>query len=118
MSTVRSILDSLVMLLGNEAALSILFGLVISLGGTQYLKFRVPMPTDWRDEYRWFVRLMSLPLGFFPTYFTWPQQHRVIVALTVALGAPILYKIVVAAVYWKWPDLEAKLSARPKDGDE
>lgn len=113
MSVLQSILDMLTALLANEAAVSIVFGVVISLAGTQYLKFRVPMPAAWQDEYRWIVRLISLPLGFFPTYFSWPTQHRFLVALTVGLIAPYIYKLAVAIVYWKWPELEHKLSAQP-----
>ncbi|HEU4601562.1 MAG TPA: hypothetical protein VFS24_06325 [Steroidobacteraceae bacterium] len=114
MSLLTDFFAALNALLGNSAALSIVFGLVISLAGTQYLKFRVPMPKPLRDEYRWFVRLMSLPLGFFPVYFTWPLEDRLWVALSVGLGAPFLYKVVMAAIYWKWPWLEQHVSAKPR----
>lgn len=113
MSMLNGILNGLVALFGNAMAVSILFGLAISLAGTQWLKFRVPMRESWQDEYKWFVRLIAFPLGFFPTYYTWPAEHKVWVALTVALTSPVLYKIAVAVLYWKWPQLEAKLSAQP-----
>jgi hypothetical protein len=100
--------------LSNEAAMSIVFGVVISLAGTQFLKFRVPVPRPLRDEYQWFVRLVSLPLGFFPTYFTWPFANRGWIALCVGLTGPVIYKVFVAVLYWKWPELEKRLSAAPK----
>lgn len=118
MSTVNLIITALMSVLENPAALSILFGLIISLAGTQYLKFRITVPNSLQDEHRWFVRAVSLPLGFFPCYFTWPLANRVWVSLCVGLGAPLLYKLIVAIIYWKWPALEARLSSRPCASDE
>lgn len=118
MAILRSILEGLQTLLGNDSAMSIIFGLVISLGGTQYLKFRIPVPGPLQDEYRWFVRAISLPLGFFPVYFTWPLSHRLYVALSVALTAPTIYRLATALLYWKWPALEQRLSVKPSDGEQ
>lgn len=119
MSMLQSILDGITAVFSNDTAVSIIFGLVISLAGTQFLKFRIPVPQSLRDEYVWFIRLVSLPLGFFPTFYTWPGKNRLWVALTVSLAAPFVYKLAVAVLYWKWPTLEARLSApNPNESKE
>jgi len=113
MELLHTILDRVAMLWANEAARSLLFGLVVAIAGTQWLKFRIPVPADLQDEYVWFIRIVSLPLGFAPVYFTWPLAYRGWVALCVGLTVPWVYKLAVKLLYWKWPQLEAHLSAQP-----
>jgi hypothetical protein len=117
MDLLKRVLDAMALLLSNAPAMSVLFGLIVSVAGTQYLKFRIPVPAPLQDEYRWFVRMLSLPLGFVPVFCTWPSPNRAWVALCVGLGAPTIYKVAVAILYWKWPALEARLSARPAPGE-
>lgn len=105
-----SILATLTSLLQNAHATSIFLGLVIAWGGTQFIKFQLGLPN------RWTIRVVSLLLGFFPTFFMWPGvlRERVIWALCVALSAPFVYRLITwGFLYRFWPELENRLSADP-----
>ena len=100
--------------LQHGAALSIILGLVVSIAGTQYAKRLEAFPS-----HRWAIRALALPLGFVATFFTWPIHElnavRLFLALSVGLSSPLVYQGVTLALYWKWPQLEGKLSAQPKE---
>lgn len=112
MNWLKSIIDAINLLMQEGAALSILLGLFIAIAGTQFVKKLEAFPSN-----KWWIRALALPLGFFPTFFTWPVHEitaiRIFVAFAVGFGAPIVYQIVTQALYWKWPHLEPKLSACP-----
>lgn len=99
--------------LQEGAALSILLGLAVAIGGTQYVKRLEACPSQ-----RWVIRAMALPLGFATTYFTWPIHElsavRFFIALATGLMAPLVYQGVTGALYWRWPQLEKHFSADPE----
>lgn len=112
---IESILTMLSTLLASPHAVAIFLGLIISWFGTQWMKFRLPLPPVWSARRRWMVRLASLPLGFVPTFLMWPgvRHERAMWALGVAFAAPTVYRLVTAVLYRFWPDLETRLSADP-----
>ena len=99
--------------LQEGAALSILLGLAVAIGGTQYVKRLEAFPS-----HRWVIRALALPLGFITTYLTWPMANlsalRFFIALATGLMAPLVYQGVTALLYWKWPQLEKRFSADPE----
>lgn len=109
-----SILKAIESALQHGASLSVFLGLVVAIGGTQYVKRLDAFPSR-----KWVIRALALPLGFATTYFTWPIHEltavRFFLALAVGVSAPLIYQGVTLALYWKWPHLEKKLSAAPKD---
>lgn len=117
---INSILSSLSALLASPHAVAIFLGLIISWFGTQWLKFRLPLPDEWNVRRRWMVRLASLPLGFMPTFLLWPGlvRERALWALGVAFAAPTVYRLVTAILYRIWPDLENRLSVDPYRDDD
>lgn len=117
---IDSILTALSSLLASPHAVAIFLGLIISWFGTQWLKFRLPLPPTWNMRRRWMVRLASLPLGFLPTFLLWPglPRERAMWALGVGFAAPTAYRLVTAVLYRFWPDLERRLSVVPRQGDD
>jgi hypothetical protein len=116
MDWLQSVISAINLLLQEGAALSVLLGLAVSIFGTQYVKKLEAFPS----ETRW-IRALALPLGFFPTFFTWPDHTlnavRFFVAIAVGLSAPIVYQGVIALVRRKWPEYAEKFSAVPKPQD-
>lgn len=114
MDLLNKILSGIDTALQHGAALSIILGLIVAIAGTQYVKRLDAFPS-----HRWWIRALALPLGFFPTFFTWPVHElnavRIFLALAVGLSAPLVYQGVTLLLYWKWPQLEGKLSAQPKE---
>ena len=98
--------------LQEGAALSILLGLAVAIGGTQYVKRLDAFPSK-----AWPIRALALPLGLVTTYLTWPVHEmsalRFFIALATGLMSPLVYQAVTAALYWKWPNLEMHISAAP-----
>jgi hypothetical protein len=94
--------------LQEGAALSILIGFAVALGGTQYLKFQ------FAGSSRRVLNSIALILGFVTTYMMWPVHTfnavRFFLALTVGLLAPFVYKMTVLFLFWKWPSLEKYFS--------
>lgn len=117
---IDSIFSTLNTLLGSPHAVAIFLGLVISWFGTQWVKFRLPLPAPWSVRRRWMVRLASLPLGFMPTFLLWPGalRERALWGLAVAFAAPTAYRLATAVLYRLWPDLEKRLSSDPYRDDE
>ena len=110
----NNILTAIDTALQHGAALSIILGLVVAICGTQYVKRLEVFPSK-----KWWIRALALPLGFCTTFFTWPIHElnavRFFLALAVGLIAPLVYQGVTLALYWKWPQLEKRLSAAPSD---
>lgn len=100
--------------LQHGAALSIILGLIVAIGGTQYIKRLDAFPSK-----KWLIRGLALPLGFATTYFTWPIHEfsavRFFLALAVGLSSPLIYQLVTRIIYSRWPLLEKSLSAQPED---
>jgi hypothetical protein len=109
----ETILKAINLVLQEGAALSILLGLAVSIGGTQYVKRLEWFPSKSRA-----IRALAFPLGFVATYFTWPVHGftgvRFFLAVAVGLAAPGVYWVAVQFIYRKWPHLEQKLSACPQ----
>ena len=114
MDLLNNILAGIETALQHGAALSIILGLIVSIAGTQYVKRLDAFPS-----HRWIIRALALPLGFFATFLTWPIHElnavRFFLALAVGLAAPLVYQGATLALYWKWPQLEARLSAQPPE---
>ena len=112
--TFNNILTAIDTALQHGAALSIILGLIVAIAGTQYVKRLDAFPSK-----KWLIRALALPLGFFTTFFTWPFHElsavRFFLALAVGLSAPLIYQGVTLLLYWKWPQLEQKLSAAPRE---
>lgn len=108
-----SIIKAFEVLLEHREALAVLLGLLVAIGGTQYVK-----RLEWTTSNRWWIRAIALPFGFFTTFFTWPIHQftalRFFVALAVGMCAPMIYQGVTLALYHKWPQLEKHLSAKPE----
>ena len=107
---IDSILNAFTALLANPRAVAVFLGLVIAWGGTQFLKFQLGLPS------RWTIRVVSLLLGFVPTFIMWPGmlEERVLWALGVAVSAPFVYRLLTwGFLYRFWPELENRLSADP-----
>src|SRR3972149_4932953 len=90
--------------LQEGAALAIVIGCAVAIGGTQFMKFQLATYT------RRLLNLVSLLLGFVTTFLMWPVHEfnavRFFLALTVGLTAPGIYKGVTALLFWKFPQLE------------
>ena len=108
----EQILNGIDTALQHGAALSVLLGLLVAIGGTQYVKRLEAFPSK-----RLWIRGLALPLGFFTTFYTWPIHElnavRIFLALAVGLSAPLIYQLVTFLLYLKWPQLEKHLSAAP-----
>ncbi len=108
--TLNNILTAIDTALQHGAALSIILGLLVAIFGTQYVKRLPVFPSN-----RWLIRALALPLGFVTTFATWPIEGfsavRLFLALAVGLSAPPIYQGVTLLLYWKWPQLEKRLSA-------
>ena len=114
MEYLKSLIDAINLLLQEGAALSVLLGLVVAIGGTQYVKRLEAFPSK-----KWAIRGLALPLGFLATFFTWPIHQvsavRIFVALSVGLISPFVYTSFVSLVAIKWPNFAAKMSANPDE---
>lgn len=112
--TLNQILSAIDTALEHGAALSIILGLIVAICGTQYVKRLDVFPSK-----RWAIRALALPLGWATTFFTWPIHQfsavRFFLALAVGLAAPLIYQGVTLLLYLKWPQLEARLSAEPRE---
>ena len=112
--TFNSILTAIDTALQHGAALSIILGLIVAIGGTQYIKRLDAFPSK-----KWLIRALALPLGFVTTFFTWPIHEfsavRFFLAIAVGLSAPLIYQGITLLLYWKWPQLEKRLSAAPSE---
>lgn len=112
--TFNNILTAIDTALQHGAALSIILGLIVAIAGTQYVKRLDAFPSK-----KWLIRALALPFGFLTTFFTWPIHEqfavRFFLALAVGLSAPLIYQGVTLLLYWKWPQLEQKLSAAPRE---
>lgn len=112
MTWFNDLLTAIETALQHGAALSIILGLIVAIGGTQYVKKLASFPSS-----RWWIRALALPLGFFTTFLTWPVHEvyavRVFLAIAVGLSAPAIYQVGTRIIYWKWPHLEKRLSAQP-----
>jgi hypothetical protein len=109
------------LLLREGAALSLLLGYVVAIGGTQFVK-----RLETVNLRKWGIRLwLALPLGFLGTFCTLPSTGRIgveiFLALAVGLTAPAVYSGGVRVLFHYWPWLEPKISAQPvppKEPDE
>lgn len=112
--TLNQILSAIDTALEHGAALSIILGLIVAICGTQYVKRLDVFPSK-----RWAIRALALPLGWATTFFTWPIHQisavRFFLALAVGLAAPLLYQGITLLLYLRWPQLEARLSAEPRE---
>ncbi len=117
MDWLKSLLEAINLVLQEGAALSLLLGYVVAIGGTQYVKRLEAVNLQ-----KWAIRALALPLGFVATFSTWPipgvSGVRVFVALAVGLSSPGVYSIVTRCLYKRWPHLEEKLSAQPVEPKE
>lgn len=97
-------------LIAHREVLAIALGLLISIGGTQYVKFQF---TDHLTRLR--LNLLALPLGAIPTFLIFPIEYgwqlRAVFAAAVGVSAPIAYKGVIWAIGLKWPQLADRASA-------
>lgn len=117
---IEQITSALAAFLASAHAVAIFLGLVIAWFGTQWLKFRLPLPAACGVMRRWIVRLASFPLGFVPTFLLWPGsiRERALWAVAVAFAAPTAYRLATAVLYRYWPELESRLSLDPYRDDE
>lgn len=104
---------------------AVMFGLLLSWGGTQYLKKRgLELMRRWLDElddesHRTVIRAIAFMLAWTPVYLMWPAieiTERALAAGVTAVCAPYAYSFFTAIAFHFFPWLEPKLSARPKDG--
>lgn len=93
----------------SQQGLAVAAGLLSAWAGTQAAK------QHWRFGGRRAV-IVALALGFAPTYLIWPGWDAVpfAVALTVGLIAPGAYKVAIALVRSRWPEVAEALSGDPK----
>lgn len=117
---IQSILDSLNAIVANPYFVALGLSLVISLAGTQWLKFRLVVPERFAAYHRWWVRVISLPLGFFPAFLLWPgtKVEAAMWGLAAAFSGPFVYKVFMSTLYKFFPHLEDKASANPWRLDE
>lgn len=113
MTWLEQFIKAVNLLLSEGAALSILLGYVIAIGGTQYIKsfeaiYFKPLAIR---------ALMALPLGFVATFFTLPIEGRLalraVIAAAVGLTAPAVYSLTIRVLYHFWPWMETKISQQP-----
>ena len=94
-------------------------GTVLSVLGTQKVKFWLPL--EWTDTMRkrW-IEFISVVLGFVPTFCYYSMLNKwtgeamqiaIWLGLAVVAAGMIIYKIGVKLLYKKYPDLEGTLSA-------
>jgi hypothetical protein len=104
---------------------AVLFGLLLSWGGTQILKKRGPPSLQrWLalmddEDHRVAVRVIAFVLAWLPVYILWPADRveRALAAGVTAVCAPYAYSFFTAIAFNFFPWLEPRLSARPKDGN-
>jgi len=116
----QAILDTLNAAVANPYFVALGLSLVISLAGTQWLKFRLVVPVRYASYHRWWVRVISLPLGFVPTFLLWPgtPAEAAMWGLAAAFSGPFVYKVFMSTLYKFFPHLEDKTSANPWRLDE
>lgn len=92
---------------------SILIGYGGSIGLTQIFKFYLPGEiTD--DAHKRRTRLMAAGIASVLIWLTWPNGDALIWALVIGSLCPIAVKAGLLLIYKRYPELEQKLSARPK----
>jgi hypothetical protein len=102
--------------LGTRTAIAaLIYSLVISWCWTQWTK---GLPVWWTltdGQMRWATRLGAFLSGWIPAFILWPVHDlaAVVIATAIGMASPTLYLIVARMLVWKWPFLEAVLSARP-----
>lgn len=96
---------------------AVLFGLLLSWGGTQMAKFSPRLRCMALVDHRLATRLLAFALAYVPVAWLWPGPWsvRLLAAVTTGLCAPMAYTIAVRAAYHFWPWLEPRLSARPSE---
>jgi hypothetical protein len=110
---------------------SMLLGLIVSFGLTQWVKGfvrlhyyrRASSPHDRMTEaeslarYKLLIRSTATVIGFVVTLLTWPDgawRFRIIWALAVGVSAPIVYWTVIRWAAARWPAVAAYVSADSK----
>lgn len=83
-----------------------------AIGLTQVVKFWIPGEvTD--DAHRRLTRALAAGLAIILIGLTWPTADRWLWAVALGSFCPIVVKGVLLVLYWKFPGLESRLSARP-----
>jgi hypothetical protein len=95
-----------------QNAWAVVLSVLIASLGTQAFKRMVLVEFKLGGTHsRFYTRLAAFIIGFVVCYAIWPRDvYRVWSALATALIAPVLYKVTMAYVYRRWPDLQAKFS--------
>ncbi len=101
------------------AARAIAFGMLISWGGTQLVKFN-PLVRKLLNHLppemgRTVVQAIAFLLAFIPTFLLWPGMGTVKVLGSIVVGtwSPKAYQKATVVLYHFFPYLEPKLSATP-----
>lgn len=102
---------------------AVMFGLLLSWGGTQWLKKRgLTVLRHFLDElddesHKVVLRAIAFLLAWCPVFALWPADalERGLAAGVTAVCAPYTYSFITAIAYHFFPWLEPKLSARPRD---
>lgn len=135
MDTITSILNGasslFESLLQQAHFTSMLLGLVVSFGLTQWIKGflrlryyrRAINPHDLMTQgealarFKLEIRSIATAIGFVVTLLTWPDgawRFRIIWAIAVGVSAPIVYWIVIRWAAARWPAVAAYVSADSK----
>lgn len=97
-----------------ETGWAVLAGLFIGGMLTQWIKRSVPvgelLPGLSKGMQVFYVRILALVFSFLPTFFLWPDENAVWVALAVGVTTPTVYRVCTLALYRRWPHLERTMS--------
>jgi hypothetical protein len=125
METVANIFAFVESMLKHVHVVSLLLGLTISIGFTQWAKFPLRLFADARNypmrAFKFLVRTTAATVGFFGTWITWPEGGKwaVVWGLFTGFMTPLVYTGSVRVLARFWPWLADKASTdRLDDSDE
>lgn len=100
-------------------ARAIVFGLLISWGGTQIIKFNPLMRRLPDDVARTVTQVVAFLLAAVPTFLLWPGMGvvKILGSIIVGTWSPKAYQKASVLLYHFVPYLEPKLSATPVPKD-
>lgn len=93
-------------LLLEPHVLAVVISLLAVWGATEYVKRWVRETTSTKDD--WLPRVIALLIGIAVGSYAWPTDTEVepwLFGFTIGISAPLLYKLTIVVVRWKWPEL-------------
>lgn len=107
--------------LGQPTAVrAIIAGMCLSIGITQYLKFRPAFSRLSDIQYRLIVRSIAALTAFVFTWVLWPAGDILagaVMGLAVGAITPVIYAIAIRRLYRHAPHIEVVMSGRPGTKD-